>query len=108
MDNIDILSDVKNNCLLASKNINDIDLIHSAILVNGNDLLEIHEQDWRYILKHKEFVFARTSPEQKLEIVSEFQKCKELVGVTGDGANDSPALKRADIGIAMNSGSRDK
>jgi len=75
--------------------------VHAAV-IHGADLRDISESDLDKILvNHSEIVFARTSPQQKLIIVDGCQRAGQIVAVTGDGVNDSPALKKADIGVAM-------
>ena len=73
-----------------------------AIVLHGVQLTQMNATDLNKILMtHEEIVFARTSPQQKLMIVEACQRLGVLVGVTGDGVNDSPAMKKADIGISM-------
>jgi len=73
-----------------------------AAVVHGGEIKELSEKALDEILMyHTEIVFARTSPQQKLIIVEGCQRMGAIVAVTGDGVNDSPALKKADIGVAM-------
>merc|ERR1719323_769972 len=73
-----------------------------ACVVHGGEIKDMSEKQIDEILMyHTEIVFARTSPQQKLIIVEGCQRMGAIVAVTGDGVNDSPALKKADIGVAM-------
>merc|ERR1712193_218148 len=73
-----------------------------AAVVHGGEIKDLSEKALdEIVMYHTEIVFARTSPQQKLIIVEGCQRMGRIVAVTGDGVNDSPALKKADIGVAM-------
>ena len=72
----------------------------NARVVSGLELADMTDQDLKEALKG-EIVFARVAPEQKYRVVNALQELGEVVAVTGDGVNDAPALKKADIGVAM-------
>ncbi len=71
------------------------------IIVTSDQLNKMTDKHLQDILTNDEIIFARSLPEDKLRIVTNLQKMGEIVAVTGDGVNDAPALKKADVGISM-------
>lgn len=101
---VNIIKDPTVEDIAASRGIGVEDVDDSeakSIVVPGSMIADLEEQDWNRILAHEQVVFARTSPQQKLLIVENNQRLGNVVAVTGDGVNDSPALKKANIGVAM-------
>ncbi len=69
-------------------------------VISGFELSKMSDEELKQKLAGQ-VVFARMAPEQKLRVVTALQEMGEIVAVTGDGVNDAPALKKADIGVAM-------
>lgn len=72
------------------------EVMHGNAMKPYDQLTDADKEKWLHTP-----VFARVSPEHKLSLITLFQEKKMIVGMTGDGVNDAPALKKADIGIAM-------
>jgi len=70
-------------------------------IITGAELSALSDQQLKTRLFEKEVIFARVNPEHKLRVVNAFKDLGNIVAVTGDGVNDAPSLKRADIGVAM-------
>lgn len=76
-----------------------------SLLVEGHEIGRLSTDEWNVVCGYEEIVFARTTPEQKLRIVKEFRERDHVVAVTGDGVNDAPAMRAADVGVAIVTGS---
>lgn len=78
----------------------ELGFINADCVITGKELQNLNALEIQEIVKNTN-IFARVSPEDKLNLVKALQANEEVVAMTGDGVNDAPALKRADIGVAM-------
>ncbi len=72
-------------------------------IIEGKDLDNLSDEQFQKIIKNI-FIYARVEPKHKMRIVENWQKRGAVVAMTGDGVNDAPALKKADIGMVLGSG----
>ena len=87
--------------LTATSIAKDLGIYHQGdLVIDGEELAKMSDLKLRNTIKDIS-VFARVTPNDKLRIVKALKKNKEIVAMTGDGVNDAPALKQADIGVAM-------
>jgi Ca2+-transporting ATPase len=93
-----ITGDHKVTALAIAKELNIAD--NNSKSISGYEMSSLSDDELKNIINDVN-VFARVAPEQKLSIVSALQSQNHIVAMTGDGVNDAPALKQADIGIAM-------
>ncbi|CEJ54850.1 hypothetical protein PMG11_01139 [Penicillium brasilianum] len=77
----------------------------TSLLLEGPSISQLTDEDWDFVCGYQEIVFGRTMPDQKLRIVNELRARDYVVAVTGDGVNDAPALRAADVGVAVVTGS---
>jgi sodium/potassium-transporting ATPase subunit alpha len=98
-------TDIESNDDTISMEKGDCDSSCKSLLLSGMEMITLNDAQWEQVCQYEEIVFARTSPDQKLRIIKEFQKRENIVAMTGDGVNDAPSLKAADVGVAIGGGS---
>ncbi|WP_353684226.1 cation-transporting P-type ATPase [Thermodesulfovibrio sp. 3907-1M] len=96
-----ITGDASRTAVAISK---EIGLVKNPLVIEAEEFHKMSDTELKEKLKEKELLFTRMTPKDKLRIVTLLQEVGERVAVTGDGVNDAPALKKADIGVAMGSG----
>ncbi|KAI8873615.1 calcium ATPase [Ramicandelaber brevisporus] len=109
-ENLDTIDDIRNHAqsgdtvLVRTVNGNVFD---RGLLLTGQDLQQqqLTPEEWTTITKYPEIVFSRITPAQKAEIVTMLRRNGCVVAVTGDAMNDAPALKAADVGVAIGTSS---
>lgn len=104
VDTVMITGDHVDTAFAIGRQLHIVDSMEQCM--TGESLAEMPEEEFQQRLAYTR-VFARVSPAQKVRIVKGFQQRGEIVAMTGDGVNDAPSLKAADIGVAMGRGGTD-
>lgn len=97
---IDVKMITGDHVLTAQAIADDIGMGNELLTLTGPEIDQLSDQELAQHVE-KTAIFARATPQHKLRIVTALQSCNHVVAMTGDGVNDAPALKRANIGIAM-------